>query len=94
MENRAFGKKPQKARPKKRRGKNLTKTTETEDHFVDRKTLVAFDKTLIGKSLYIWGLTCQRAEVTNTYPFTLQCNANGPIRQSPTNKDGMQRNRN
>ena len=64
MENRIFGKEPQKSRPKKKRGKNLTKTTETEDHFVDSKTLVAFDKTLIGKSLYIWGLTCQDAGMT------------------------------
>ena len=64
MENRIFGKKPQKSRPKKKRGKNLTKTTEAEDHFVDSKTLVAFDKTLIGGALYIWGLTCQRAGVT------------------------------
>jgi len=79
MENRTFGKKPQKARPKKKRGKNLTKTTETEDHFVDRKTLVALDKTLIGKSLYIWGLTCQHEGVTNKYAFTLQRNASGPI---------------
>ena len=97
MENRTFDEKPQKARPKKKRGKNLTKTTETEDHFVDRKTLVAFDKTLIGKSLYIWGLTRQHAEVANKYPFTLQ-NAM-PADQlytavAPTNKGGMQRNRN
>ena len=63
-ENRIFGKKPQKSRPKKKRGKNLTKTTETEDHFVDNKTLVALDKTLIRKTLYIWGLTCQHAGVT------------------------------
>ena len=137
MENRIFGKKLQKSRPKEKRAKNLIKTIEAEDHFVDRKTPIAFDKTLIGKPLYIWGLTCQHAGVTkntllrynarpgvnrktpiafdktlpgkssyiwgltcqhaegtNKYPFTPQCNASGPMRQSPTNKGGMQRNRN
>ena len=91
-ENRTFEQKPQKARPKKKPGKNLTKTTKTADDFVDRKTLIAFDKTPMGKSLLrIWGLTCQRAELTKKiYPFTPQCNASGPIRQSPiTNRAGM-----
>ena len=91
-ENRTFDQKPQKARPKKKRGKNLIQTTKAADDFVDRKTLIAFDKTPIGKSLLcIWGLTCQRAEMTKKkYPFTLQCNASGPIRQSPiTNRAGM-----
>ena len=95
MENRTFGKKPQKARPKKKRGKNLTKTTEAEDDFVDRKTLIALDKTLIGKSMYIWGLTCQHADTRREISAHLginlptcsddQCQrTNAPV--APTNK--------
>jgi hypothetical protein len=58
---------------------------------VDGKTLRAFDKATPGKSP--WALTC-RHHMQRDQQIPCGCNAKDRIRQSPTNKPGVRRNRN
>jgi len=67
-ENRGFGKKPQKTRPKKKRGKNLPKTTQAEDGFAERKTMIAFDTTLVAKTIGRMGIDMPTCRDDQTMP--------------------------